>query len=132
MRSARPAHGVFENGEDIALNAHAAENGRLLRQVTDPQAPALEERQMRDIVAIELDLPGIGAHKPMIMVKTVVLPAPFGPRRPTASPRLTASETSRTTARLPKLLARTLGDKPSGLIQLGTGRCIAHCEVKTR
>src|SRR5437588_4724139 len=39
-------------------------------------------------------LPALSACIPVIALKSVVLPAPLGPIRPTTSPRLTLSETS--------------------------------------
>ena len=46
----------------------------------------------------------LGGKKPLIKLKKVVLPAPFGPMIARNSPRVTASETSVTAARLPKRL----------------------------
>src|SRR5215217_4172784 len=125
------AHGVFENGEDIALNTHAAENGRLLRQVPHAQSSTLEERQMGDVVAIELDLAGIGAHEPHDHGEDGGLARAIGTQQPH---RLAPSHRDRDIAHhgaLAKTLGEALGDEPAGLIELGARRCIAHCEVKT-
>ena len=45
--------------------------------------------------------PESGVTRPTTIEKVVVLPAPFGPRRPTISPAPTSSETWLTTARPP-------------------------------
>src|SRR5205823_3428841 len=52
--------------------------------------------------------PASGARRPTTQWKLVVLPAPFGPRRPTTSPGATENETSSTTRRPRKLLHRPL------------------------
>ena len=44
-------------------------------------------------------VPAVGGMKPVIMRMVVDLPAPFGPRKPSTSPRSTENETS-STARL--------------------------------
>ena len=67
----------------------------------------------------------------MIMVKTVVLPAPLGPSRPTASPRRTAIETSATTVLLAEALGEAVGDQPAGLVDARCRRVLAHCGVNT-
>ena len=41
-------------------------------------------------------VPLVGETKPMSILIVVVLPAPFGPRKPKISPRFTSSETPRT------------------------------------
>src|SRR5580765_8015176 len=46
--------------------------------------------------------PLVGRRKPLRRLKQVVLPAPFGPIRPTISPLSTLSSTSLTAARPPK------------------------------
>ena len=50
--------------------------------------------------------PLVGTLNPAIIEKVVVLPAPFGPRRPTISPVLTSMEISRTTSLLPKVFLK--------------------------
>jgi hypothetical protein len=45
--------------------------------------------------------PPSGRTRPTTIEKIVVLPAPFGPRRPTISPAATSTDTSRTTVRPP-------------------------------
>src|ERR1700730_3307435 len=66
--------------------------------------------------------PADGRKKPLIMLKKVVLPAPFGPITARSSPFGTLSETSRTATRLPKLLV-TL--RTSRTFMLGTRSCFA-------
>ena len=46
-------------------------------------------------------LPALGGKKPLIKLKKVVFPAPFGPMIARNSPRATASEMSSTATRLP-------------------------------
>ena len=46
-------------------------------------------------------VPAVGSRTPRIMLMLVVLPAPFGPSRPTISPALTSKETSSTATRSP-------------------------------
>ena len=68
-------------------------------------------------------VPEVGGKNPLIRLKKVVLPAPFGPMMAHSSPLATFSETSRTATRLPKrlvtlLISRTFmpcsaGRKPS-------------------
>ncbi len=48
--------------------------------------------------------PAVGAKKPEIMLKNVVLPAPFGPMMARSSPAATCMETSLTATRLPNRL----------------------------
>lgn len=43
-------------------------------------------------------VPAVGAIRPMSMRSTVVLPAPFGPSRPSTAPRGTVNDTSDTAA----------------------------------
>ena len=52
--------------------------------------------------------PEVGAKKPLIRLKKVVLPAPFGPITARSSPGSTVIDTSRTATRLPKRLADVL------------------------
>src|ERR1700677_3007119 len=44
--------------------------------------------------------PDVGATRPMSILMVVVLPAPFGPRKPKISPRRTSSEMPRTASTL--------------------------------
>ena len=50
----------FEHGEDVALDAQAAKDRGLLRQIADAEPAALEQRQPRDGVAVEPDLALVG------------------------------------------------------------------------
>jgi len=45
----------------------------------------------------------LGGYTPVITLNAVVLPAPFGPIRPTSSPTFTSSEKSATAFSPPKL-----------------------------
>ena len=49
-------------------------------------------------------VPAVGIMKPASMRIVVDLPAPFGPRKPSTSPRPTLNETSSTAVKLPKRL----------------------------
>src|SRR5690348_2083540 len=51
-------------------------------------------------------VPALGARKPVIIFMVVDLPAPLGPRKPSTSPRRTASDTSSTARIGPKCLVR--------------------------
>ena len=50
----------------------------------------------------KMTLPDEGGMVPLTTLKHVVLPAPFGPIRPTSSPRPTENDTLRKAARPPK------------------------------
>ena len=52
--------------------------------------------------------PEVGGKNPLIRLKKVVLPAPFGPMMAHNSPLATLSETSRTATRLPNRLVTLL------------------------
>ena len=70
-----------------------------------PSVDALMRRQARSRRGRRTgSFPAVGGKKPLIRLKKVVLPAPFGPMIARSSPVGTASETSRTAARLPKRL----------------------------
>src|SRR5271169_3502086 len=51
-------------------------------------------------------VPAVGARKPVIIFIVVDLPAPFGPRKPSTSPRGTVKEMSSTAFSGPKCLTR--------------------------
>src|SRR6516162_9272208 len=51
-------------------------------------------------------VPAVGARKPVIIFIVVDLPAPFGPRKPSTSPRATVKEMSSTAFSAPKCLTR--------------------------
>ena len=53
-------------------------------------------------------VPEVGGKNPLIKLKKVVFPAPFGPMIAHSSPLATVSETSRTATRLPKRLVTLL------------------------
>jgi len=63
--------------------------------------------------------PLVGSSTPKIMLMVVVLPAPFGPRRPTISPRLTVNDTSSSAVTAPYRLRRfttcRAGGAPGGI-----------------
>ena len=75
--------------------------GGVLRQVAD-QALRFD-RRLEDIVAADGDLAAVGGMKPVIMRIVVDLPAPFGPRKPSTSPRSTVNEMPSTARLGPKL-----------------------------
>ncbi|MNC90861.1 hypothetical protein D3C83_70140 [compost metagenome] len=50
--------------------------------------------------------PAVGGMKPVTMRMVVDLPAPFGPRKPSTSPRSTVNETSFTASFAPKAFTR--------------------------
>ena len=52
--------------------------------------------------------PDVGVRKPLIRLKNVVLPAPFGPMTARSSPGSTVIDTSSTATRLPKCLRDVL------------------------
>src|SRR5947208_1481369 len=55
--------------------------------------------------------PSSGRLRPVTMVITVVLPAPFGPRKPTISPRPTWKSTPATASLAPKRLERPFAER---------------------
>src|SRR6266481_3190414 len=59
---------------------------------------------MGDVDAREDDAPGVGATVPLAMPNSVVLPAPFGPMMPSASPSASARSSARATTTAPKRL----------------------------
>ncbi len=56
----------------------------------------------------KLMVPEVGGKNPLIRLKNVVLPAPFGPMIAHNSPFATVSDTSRTATRLPNRLVTLL------------------------
>ena len=50
--------------------------------------------------------PAVGGMKPVTMRMVVDLPAPFGPRKPSTSPRSTLNDTPSTARLAPKVLTR--------------------------
>src|SRR5205814_8133358 len=67
--------------------------------------------------------PRSAGRSPTIMSNDVVLPAPFGPSRPTTSPRWMSSETSSTTFRRLNHLDRPCATSPSiSVLALGLRR----------
>ena len=59
-------------------------------------------------------LPAPGRRLPVSICMVVVLPAPFGPRKPSTSPRPTLISTSRTTGRPAKLRDSARASRVSG------------------
>jgi hypothetical protein len=51
-------------------------------------------------------VPEVGGMKPVTMRMVVDLPAPFGPRKPSTSPRSTENEMPSTARLAPKVLTR--------------------------
>ena len=51
-------------------------------------------------------VPAVGVMKPASMRMVVDLPAPFGPRKPSTSPRATLNDTLSTAVKPPKRLVR--------------------------
>ena len=72
--------------------------------------------------------PGSGAMKPVSRLYRVVLPAPFGPRMPTISPRSTEKLTFLTACRPPKCLLR-FATSSKALIRPPAGRPAAGCRA---
>ena len=60
----------------------------------------------RDVAAVETNAAGVGVRPPAIRLNSVVLPAPFGPMMPSASPGATTRSRSSATLSEPKLFFR--------------------------
>ena len=54
----------FEHRADVLLDGEAAEDRGFLRQIADAEPRALVHRQLRDVVAVELDRAAIGLDQP--------------------------------------------------------------------
>ena len=78
---------VARADEDVLEHRHAAERARHLVRAADAEAAAPAGAQPRHVVAAEADRArASGASEPASTFSSVVLPAPFGPTMPTASP----------------------------------------------
>ena len=74
-----------------------------------PQPTRARGQQRGDVLVRRSTMrPAVGAKKPLIRLKNVVLPAPFGPITARSSPGSTVIETSSTATRLPKCLVTLL------------------------
>jgi hypothetical protein len=73
---APPQAQSFEHGEDVLLDRHAAEDGRLLRQVADAEARPQIHRQPRDVALAQPDAPAVGALQADDHVEGRRLPRP--------------------------------------------------------
>ena len=56
--------GHFQNRPDVVLDAEAAKDGGLLREVADAETRATIHRKAGDVVAVERDAPGVGPYQP--------------------------------------------------------------------
>ena len=63
----------------------------------------------------KMTVPADGLSWPHMQLNSVVLPAPFGPTSPTASPAATDSDTSRNAANPPKLIDTPLASSRHGV-----------------
>ena len=89
----------FEHRLDVLGHRQLAEDRGSCGRYETPMLRAPVDREVRDPVIVEIDLAAIRCHQADDHVKVVVLPAPFGPSRPTTSPLFTSKETSCTTVR---------------------------------
>src|SRR5712691_2373102 len=55
--------GDLENGADVLLDGEATEDRRFLRQIADAEARPAIHRQIGDVLAVELDRPGVGGNE---------------------------------------------------------------------
>ncbi len=116
----------------LPFDAQAAEDRGLLRQVADAEPPALEQRQARDGVAVEPDLALVGLEQAHDHGEDRGLAGAVGSEAgPTASPRRTATDTSRTTVVLAEALGEAVGHEPAGLVDARSPGRLAHCGVNT-
>jgi hypothetical protein len=81
------ARDAFETGAiaQVFVNRKFRVKRRLLRQKAD-LAPGFE-RLRQQIDTVDADAAGLGASTPQSICMVVDLPAPFGPRKPSTSPR---------------------------------------------
>ena len=82
---------------EMSSNSSSDWNDR--RRPARARLPALYELMS---VPASANVPADGLTKPVTASITVVLPAPFGPIRPTTSPGLTSNDTSFTATTPPK------------------------------
>ena len=107
--------------EHVLARGHAREQLQPLEGASDAQAGAPVGRQTVDLDPVEDDRPRVGVFQAeQRQLKRVVLPAPFGPTSPTASPSSIESD-SRLTATIPPKLfemsratSRATGHRPPG------------------
>src|SRR6202158_5850733 len=71
--------------------------------------------------------PADGRSSPLIRLKRVVLPAPFGPMRATISPSATAKLTRWRTRNPPKLRATSVPSRKGRVIALATLQLVEQC-----
>src|SRR5258706_15014079 len=75
--------------------------------------------------------PSVGGMKPVIMRMVVDLPAPFGPRKPSTSPRSTLNEMPSTARLAPKLLTRpSIFIMAADYRRIGTLKSLLHWRIR--
>src|SRR5262245_9242182 len=72
-------------------------------------------------------LPAVSGKQPLSRLKQVVLPAPFGPIRPTISPSSTLMSTRLTAASPPKYLVRLCACNRAIGLSLYASGLLGHC-----
>ena len=55
--------GDFENGEDVLLDGHSAEDRRFLRQIAQTEDRATVHRKLGDVLTVEEDAAAVGLHQ---------------------------------------------------------------------
>ena len=110
LRAADPGPQAVSAG-DLGGDADVLEHGEFGKDLGDLEGArhaardALMRRHSRVMSRPSKTMvPEVGGKNPLIRLKKVVLPAPFGPMIARSSPLATLSETSRTATRLPKRL----------------------------
>ncbi len=134
-RSALPRHVALEHGEDVALDAEAAEDRGLLRQIADPEPAALEQRQVGDGVPVEEDPAPVGLHQPHDHGEDRGLAGAVRAEQPDglAAPHREADVLDH--GALAETLAEPVRDQPAGLVDDLAGPvlfgALVHCGVNT-
>ena len=104
-RALRLAAAIDRADEQVLEHGEFLERLRDLMGAADAGAAASLRRHAGEIAAVEADGAGVGARPPAIRLNSVVLPAPFGPMMPTASPGAIARSRSSATMIEPKLFS---------------------------
>ena len=110
------AHMAFEHGKDVVLDAQAAKDRGLLRQIANAQPAALEQRQRGDAPPVEQYLAVVGPDQAHDDGENGRLAGPVRPEQPDglAAPHGDADVAHDDAA--PKTLGERVGHQPVGLI----------------
>src|SRR5262249_8241965 len=117
---AHPVGALERAGDDVLHHRHTPESAHELPGARHPVAADPIRAGLADIVAAKRMRPSSGGRKPVMQLKSVVLPAPFGPMRPTMSPSSMTKDTSLLATRPPKRLVTEASSRRDGMVRLPT------------